>query len=299
MNAAGLNEASSTATQPPPQPPPDQLPSGQLPSGRWHRDFLWRWLGWLGRLTRRRMRFLLTLASMAMGVAVDALRPASWRRTTRAEFRRVLRQSLGGGLTTTVLTAAIIGLGMVYQALYWLGAAGQEESIGSILVTILIREIIPVLVGLILLGRSGSVVLTELGGLQANGQIQVLQAQGIDPVGALILPRGIAFATAAYTLGVIFMLVSLLTGFIVGSLVGAVRMSLWSFLDNVLTAMHPADFAIFPIKLVVIGLLVAMTACLTALDAEPHLDANRLMPRGFVRGLLSIMLVSGVLSLAS
>lgn len=294
MSAATINDATSPTTQPSPQPP-----SSQPPSREWRRDLAWRWLGWLGRLTRRRTRFVLTLASMSAGIVVDAVRPASWRRTTRAEFRRVLRQSLGGGLTTTILTAAIIGLGMVYQALYWLGAAGQEESIGSILVTILIREIIPVLVGLILLGRSGSVVLTELGSLQANGQIQVLQAQGIDPVGVLILPRGIAFATAAYTLGVIFMLVSLLTGFIVGSLVGAVRMSLWSFLDNVLTAMHAADFAIFPIKLVVIGLLVAMTACLTALDAEPHLDANRLMPRGFVRGLLAIMLVSGILSLAS
>ena len=52
-------------------------------------------------------------------------------------------------------------------------------------------------------------------------------------------------------------------------------------------------------KLLIIGLLVAMTACLTAFDASSHLDSNRLMPRGFVRGLLAILITSGLLSLAS
>lgn len=259
---------------------------------------LLRSLAWIGQLTRRRLNFILTLGALSAGVVVEALRPTSWRRTTRAEFWRVLRQSLGGGLTTTALTAVLIGLGMVFQALYWLGAAGQEESVGSVIVTILVREIIPVLVGLILLGRSGSVALIELGALEAGGQLSTLQAQGIDPFGTLILPRGVAFALASYTLGVIFVLTALFTGFIAGSMAGAVKMSIWSFLDNVLTAMRPTDFAIFPVKLLIIGLLVAMTACLTALDATSHQDSNRLMPRGFVRGLMAIMLASGILSLA-
>ncbi|MET1028708.1 MAG: ABC transporter permease [Dongiaceae bacterium] len=257
-----------------------------------------RGLIWIGRLTRRRTDFIFTLAALSAGVMLEAFRPSNWRRTMRAEFRRVLRQSLGGALTTIIPTAMLVGLGMVFQALYWLGAAGEEQSIGVVLVTILVREIIPLLVGLILLGRSGSVVLTELGALEAGGQIKILQAQGIDPFSTLVLPRGVAFALAAYTLGVIFMLVSLLTGYIVGNLAGAVRMSIWAFLDNVLTAMRVTDFAIFPAKLLIIGLLVAMTSCLTALDARSHLETNKLMPRGFVRGLLAIMLTSGILSLA-
>jgi len=256
-------------------------------------------LAWTGRLTRRRLNFILTLSALSGGVIVDAFRPGSWRRTSRTELRRLLRQSIGGGLTTIVFTAILIGLGMVFQALYWLGQAGQEESIGAILVTVLVREIIPVLVGLVLLGRSGSVILIELGGLQAGGQIATLQAQGLDPFELLVLPRGVAFALASYTLGIIFVLTALLSGFIAGSLAGAVNMSIWTFLDNVLAAMRPTDFAIFPAKLLIIGLLVAMTACLTAFDASSHLDSNRLMPRGFVRGLLAILITSGLLSLAS
>ena len=52
---------------------------------------------------------------------------------------------------------------MVSQALYWLGEAGQQELIGPVLVTVLVREITPLLVGIIVLGRSGVVILSEIG----------------------------------------------------------------------------------------------------------------------------------------
>jgi ABC-type transporter Mla maintaining outer membrane lipid asymmetry permease subunit MlaE len=62
--------------------------------------------------------------------------------------------------------------------------------------------------------------------------------------------------------------------------------------------MQAADFAIFPVKMLCIGALVALTACLTGLTAAPGDDARRLLPREFVRGVLAIMLTSLVFSLA-
>jgi hypothetical protein len=72
-----------------------------------------RALAGVGRGTRRRTRFLLLLSSLAFGVLRDAARPSQWRRTVRAEFRRVLRQSVGGGLAPVLVTAVLIGLAMV------------------------------------------------------------------------------------------------------------------------------------------------------------------------------------------
>lgn len=258
-----------------------------------------RLLVWLGASVRVRASIALMLAALCAGVVAEAVRPRSWRRTVRTEFRRILRYALGGGLLTTVFAAALIGLGMVYQALYWLGIAGQEEQIGTILVTVLVREVTPVLVGFILLGRSGAVVLTELGHLRAAGEIHALQAQGIDPFLVLVMPRGVAFAVSAYTLGMVFIVTALFVGFVAGSLLGAVQLSIWTFLDHLLTAMRPTDFAIFPVKLLVIGLLVAGTSCLTALAAGAGDDPAKLMPRGFVRGMLAIMLASGLLSMVA
>ena len=250
-----------------------------------------------GRAVRSHSSFGLLLASLGAGVVRDALRPGTWRRTIRGEFRRALQQSVGGALATTLVTAGLIGLVMVSEALYWLGQAGQEELIGPILVTVLVREIAPLLVGLIVLGRSGGLIVSEIGGLQAGGQVHVMEAQGLDPFLLLVLPRACALAVGCFTLGVSFVMAALLSGFIVGSLAGAVHIPIGSFLERVLLAMHAGDFAIFPAKMIVIGLLVALTACLTGLTAAAQDEIARLLPRGFVRGVVAILLVSIVFSL--
>jgi phospholipid/cholesterol/gamma-HCH transport system permease protein len=255
-----------------------------------------RALARIGRGTRARASFSLALFSLAVGVLFEAGRPHSWRRTVRAEFRRVLRQAVGGGLSPTLVTAVLIGLAMVSQTLYWLGEAGQAELIGSVLVTVMVRELAPLLVGFILLGRSGVVVLSEIAALRLGGQLDVLAAQGLDPFLLLVLPRACALAIAAFTLAMVFVPAALVTGFVASSLLGAAESSLWSFLDGVLLAMHRADFVVFPAKMVAIGLLVALTACLTGVGADPRDDAAHVLPRGFIRGTLAILFASIALS---
>lgn len=255
-------------------------------------------LAQVGRPVRPHIDFVLMLAALGFGVARAAMRPATWRRTVRNEFQRALRQAVGGGLSTTVVTAALIGLVMVSQALYWLGQAGQEELIGPVVVTVLVREVAPLLVGFILLGRSGVVVVSEVGELQIGGQVSTLAAQGLDPFLLLVLPRATALAIASFTLGLMFVVAALLSGFVAGSLLEAVRISIWSFLDRVLLAMHARDFVVFPAKMIVIGLLIALTASLTGLTATAQDEAARLLPRAFVRGVVAVLLANLALSLA-
>ena len=268
------------------------------PAGESFAQRLRRPLGWLGRFVRARVNIVLTLMALAAGAIIEAGRPHSWRRSVRLEFRRVLRLALGGSLPATIFVAAIVGIGMVYQAIYWLRVAGQEGSLGTILVTVLLREVTPLLVGIILLGRSGSAMLTELGYLQSERQLHALQAQGIDPFQLLVMPRGVAFALASYTLGVVFVLVTLLIGFALARLLDVVQTSFWSFLDTVLRAASPSDFVVFPVKMLSIGLLISATACLTALTARADDNVGRLISRGFIRGMLAILITSGLLSLA-
>jgi phospholipid/cholesterol/gamma-HCH transport system permease protein len=63
--------------------------------------------------------------------------------------------------------------------------------------------------------------------------------------------------------------------------------------------MQAVDFAVFPVKMLSIGFLVALTVCLTGLTARPGDDTASLLPRGFVRGMLAIMLTSLVFRLAA
>jgi phospholipid/cholesterol/gamma-HCH transport system permease protein len=253
----------------------------------------------VGRFSRTRVGFALILAAASWGVLREAVRPISWRRTVRHEFNLTMRQATGGGLATVMVTASLTGLAMIYEALYWLGVAGEAQLTGSILVTVLVRELTPLLVGLILLGRSGMLTVTELGMLQTGGQVRTMIAGGIDPFLLLVLPRTLAFALSSFTLGILFAATALVFGFIVTSALGNAPESLWTFLNRVVSAITVRDYMVIPAKLIVIGFLVGLSSCLTGLTAEGDDDLATLMPRGFVHGILVIMIASILLTLVA
>ncbi len=255
-------------------------------------------LGAIGHAVRARGGFALMLFAGAWGVLQGAVRPLSWRRTVRHEFTLTLRQATGGGLATILVTASLTGFGVVYEALYWLGVAGEAQLTGGVLVSVLIRELTPLLVSLILLGRSGMLSVTELGMLQTGGQVRTMLASGIDPFVLLVLPRTLAFALSGFTLGILFAAAALVVGFVVSSAIGEVQDSLWTFLDQVVSAITVRDYMLIPTKLAVIGFLVGLSCCLTGLTADTEDDLASLMPRGFVHGILVIMIADVLLTLA-
>ncbi len=271
---------------------PEGLPDG--PSG-WLKARLARIrpaLAWIGRLTRHQVRFVLVLIGSAWGVVRESMRPNSWRRTVREEFRLCLRQVVGGGFLSTIVTATLAGLMVVSQAVYWLGFAGMAQMTGSILVSVLVREISPVLVGIILLGRSGMLVLTEIGMLTLGGQIRSLQAQGMDPFLLLVLPRTCAFMVGGFTLGILFATNALLMGFIITHASGVITTSVWTFFANVLAAMSSWDFLVIPLKFILVGFFVGLGACMTGLLVDADDTIATLMPRGFARGIMTVMVVN-------
>ena len=253
----------------------------------------------IGAPVRRGAEVALSVAALGLGTVVEAVWPGTWRRSVRAEFRRCLRQALAGGLGTTLATAALVGFGLVYQALYWLGVAGQQGLAGSILVAVLVREVAPGLVGLVLLGRSGMVTVVEFGEVAATGQTRILEGQGLDLFQLLVLPRTLAYAVAAFTLGMLFLATALATGHLAAALLGAVSGSGGEFLANLVGALDRRDFALLPLKLLLIGALVALTAAVTGLSSTPHEKPEHLLPRGFVRGVLAVLTTSAALSAAA
>lgn len=255
-------------------------------------------LAFVGGATRRRSSIVLQVGALAWGVVRESAHVSTWRRTVRTGFRGSLSRVVAGSLGTTAVTALIVGLGLVYEALFWLRTAGQEEQIGRLLVIVLFRELTPLLVGIILLGRGGTATVAELATLTIEGEVGVLRAEGIDIFNLLVLPRSVAFALGAFTLGVIFVVVSLLGGFITGSLSGVVNTSVFTFLDDVLRAMTVRDMIAFPAKLLLIGLVVALTSCVTGLAANDTDTASTLLPRGFTRGVTGIFAISILLSVA-
>ena len=236
-------------------------------------------------------------AAVAAAVLRQALRPVSWRRTVRAGLLRQCFHTGVGGLPATAIAALLIGLAMVSQSLYWLELAGQPELVGQILVLVLVREIAPLVVAFIVIGRTGSVMVIELGRMEGGGQLRALDAQGIDPLLYLILPRVLAMAVSTFCLTVAFLAVAFVAGNLGSLIAGFSDMGPTELADLVLGAMGPGEFALVAIKSLGIGFLVGLVVCLGGLaPAADVLGPERKLPRVFVLAVLTTFLVSALVS---
>lgn len=251
-----------------------------------------RALARLGRIARGQPRFMLIMIGAAWGVFREAVQPVTWRRAVLIEFWSNLRQMTGGGLMSILVVAVLTGFGIVAQAVFWLGFAGMAQMTGSILSTVLVREIAPVLVGIILLGRSGMLILTDLSNLTLQKQLRVLNGQGIDPFIALLLPRSLAMTVSGFTLGIVFSVIALTMGYFVCWMKNIVTMPIWAFMFQVISSVHPEDYISIPLKFLLSGFAVGLSCCLSGMDITSEDDLATILPRGFARGIMSVMAIN-------
>jgi phospholipid/cholesterol/gamma-HCH transport system permease protein len=252
----------------------------------------------IGQWAIDQVQGLIQFTSIAVSVIWQGLRPLTWRRTVRAEFVEQCYQIGLRALPFIMVAGCIVGLGMVYQAVHWLTVFGQTEFTGFILVLVLVREVAPLFVALILIGRSGSVILVELGNMHIGGQIRMLDAQGIDPFLFLVVPRVAAGVVCMFSLTILFIAVALGSGFLAGNALGSMGFTLYDFVFEILAEMGFAEFMTIPLKTFSIGFVVALIACTTGLSVSGS-RSNLLaaLPRGVTKSVLATLLISGTLTL--
>lgn len=242
--------------------------------------------------------------ALSVSVAVTALWRMlwlrTWRQTVRQEFVRQCWQVGIKALPTTVLTAVIIGAALVFQAIYWrrefddvLGAL----NINTLVVLLLVREIAPLLVGLIVIGRSATVMITELVGLRTGGQIHMLDAQGIDVFDYLVVSRLAALAVCSFALAVLFVLTAMVTGQLLAIASGTAEHGLFEFLVGGTSLLSPTEYLLLPLKTLSIGVLIGVVSCVTAFRSdESRSDVRELLPLGYMRAVVATLILSGAIT---
>ena len=252
-----------------------------------------------GRLINVSSAVLLFFGDLSLTLA-RGLMPGNWRRTTRAEFERAFYLIGVRAIPAVAATALLVGLGLVLQIIYWLEVTGQAGSIGDFLVLVLIREIAPVTTALIVIGRSGSVMLDEVGRFQVNGQIRMLESYGIDPTDLIAIPRCFASALALFALTMLFMFAALGSGYLGASFAGLTAISLLEFADEVVSNMTLGDHLLLLVKPVITGFIIAYIAVWVGIRVEPSsLAVRRALPRGFLYSLLASFLISIAVSVVT
>jgi len=109
-------------------------------------------------------------------------------------------QSLPWMLTMIVLAGATA----VYSVVPFSRQLNDPSLIGTLLNALLVQEMVPLIVGIFLLARSGVAVVTEIGHMHVRGEDMLLQSLGISTVEYLFLPRFIAFGLCGLILTILF-----------------------------------------------------------------------------------------------
>jgi phospholipid/cholesterol/gamma-HCH transport system permease protein len=98
----------------------------------------------------------------------------------------------------------------------------------------------------------------------------------------------------------VLLLTTLTTGYLLAHALGLVSYSIWDFGAAVTRAMTVEDFIFPPLKCITIGFVVALACCATALGrGTGQDDLRRIVPLGFVRSALAILLVNTVIDVVS
>lgn len=157
------------------------------------------------------------------------------------------------------LTAFFTGGIMVIQSGIFVKRFGAYGLLGFGAGYATLREVGPILIGLMFSGRVGANNAAELGTMTVTEQLDGLRALAIDPIGFLIVPRVIAMMISLFCLTVIGDFVALAGGALFGKLLLGVELSSFfhSFADN----LKPIDLEIGLVKAAVFGLAISVTSC--------------------------------------
>lgn len=126
-------------------------------------------------------------------------RPFRW-----AQLFRHMSDVGFGSLFIVVLTGFFTGLVFGFQTLSAFRRFGAIELVGPATLLTLSRELGPVLTGLMVAGRSGSGMATELGTMRVTEQIDALSTLAVEPMQYLVVPRAIAATIMMPLLTIVF-----------------------------------------------------------------------------------------------
>jgi phospholipid/cholesterol/gamma-HCH transport system permease protein len=183
--------------------------------------------------------------------------PAALRR-----FPLVVAQIHAIGNRSLVIVAAsgvAVGFVLALQMYYALVTYGAAESLGLIVNLALVRELGPVVAGLLFAGRAGTSLTAEIGLMKAGEQLAAMEMMAVDPRARVLAPRFVAGSIAMPLLAGIFSAVGILGAYVVAVLlIGVDAGNFWSIMQTKVDVWRDVGNGI--VKSVVFGLICVAVA---------------------------------------
>jgi phospholipid/cholesterol/gamma-HCH transport system permease protein len=227
--------------------------------------------GYFAFLGRKLFRMLLTIQGLGafslitLGVILRKTRTARhvvWPLVFRETSRSGLRL-----LPMFLFLSVALGLLVIGQAVSWLTRVGAIQYLGTIMVLAVVRELGPLLAGLMVLARIGTANVVELGTARAMGEVEALEALGIDPIHYLVVPRVAGMVIGVFSLTVYLILGSVISGY-AWAFLQNVPLTIGDYFRELTRSLNVLDFVLLALKTWLFGFIIAIVTCYHGL-AQP------------------------------
>lgn len=209
------------------------------------------------------------------------------------EISATVYKSGAQALPVTALVGFLIGVVLSYLSADTLKSYGADVYIVDLLGISIIRELGPLLVAILIAGRSGSAMTAQLGVMRVTEEIDAMATMGISPTLRLVLPKIIGLAIA-------LPLVSLwsTTAALAGGAAAAyvqLGISYIFFFESLPNAVPAANIGIASLKALSFGTVIALISCHYGLRAEPNTESvSRSITNAVVVSITAVILLDAV-----
>lgn len=164
------------------------------------------------------------------------------------------------------LTATFTGAVFAYQSWLAFSMVGTDSLVGPSVGLSLVRELAPVMTGLVVTGRAGAAMAAQIGIMRVTEQIDALEVNAVAPLQYLVAPKIIASTIAMPLLVALFGLIGNLGGYLVATVVCGVDEGI--YVQKLKFFMDPWDFYHGIMKGVFFGFIMAAIGCYKGYNAK-------------------------------
>ena len=248
----------------------------------------------------RRLGAGLTNAVARLGFAARFLIAVIVRSPTA--FRRIhltLREIYFSGVLSLVIilvSGLFVGMVLSLQGYEVLNRYGADEQLGILVALSLVRELGPVIAGLLFASRAGSAITAEIGLMKATEQLSAMEMMAVDPVARVVAPRFWGGVISMPLLAALFSTLGIYGGYLVGvKLIGIDAGSFWGQMQAAVDWRQDITNGI--IKSLVFGVAVSLIAVFEGYDSRPTAEGvSSATTRTVVASSLAILALDFVLT---
>jgi len=199
-------------------------------------------------------------------------------------------------LPIVLLTILFTGMVITLQTANEFIKYGAQSSVGGVVAISMLRELAPVLTGVVVAGRVGAAIAAEIGSMKVTEQIDALRVMAVNPIQYLVVPRLLACLIMVPILVIFADIIGTLGGYLVATLYAGI--SSFTYLNSIKVFTDVHDVVGGLVKAMFFGGTIAIIGCYKGLTAgEGAVGVGRATTASVVSSIIIIFISNYFLSM--